>query len=1375
MLFSASTLLFLFNLTLASLLCAGFTLCVVKCCRALPKQHATLVVGLVACLSAVVLVGLGSLFSLGQFSAFSVSSSEIPASSALTPQMNEVLNSDLDPISPAMSVQPINELVSEVSQNAEVRSENNLAPATTVDVTVAPSRKSLIDASDLSQGTFVRLGSLLICAWLLGSLVFAALRIRDWCRCLGLIRISSPNDDRNLEKVFNLVAEQLQLRRKPRLMVSHGLPAPIVVGVFHPIVIFPADVGQLFSAQQLRSVLVHELSHVARKDHWVVGLQILATTLYWWNPFVWRVSNKIAEVRELICDDIAVGAQQMPREYAQSILVMAERVVSQRETIATLGISSSSKSDLERRILRIISSKTAALETRLNRWSIAAVSLFAAVLITGVLFAQVPSENAQGLKTGTAETLEQSDAPQVSNKFGKPNQPASRISGQVIGADGRPAAEAKVRVVGRKSSEIDATVVTDADGRFDFTLHFEKPFLWQSRFWAQSGSGDEIGFYRFRYEEEKILTEGIEIKLETTRNAEVEVVDAEGRTIADAQVVFSLEFPIILQGYKTNDNGKALVKLPTSERITSVAVWKDHEGFDYRIYDLNRFEKGNVNAVAPKFSTQQPERLILDGVTPLTVQVVNDENEPIEGVDIYPWLLRKKGAPDSFNLSFFADLFSEKTNAAGFATIDWMPTWQKQKITVWPRAKGYESPRGNYDPEVGEGKLQLQLNRLVPIRGQVVDGEDNPVSGVEVMARGVGRALNSFRASVSTNEAGQYEMLVAPNQNYLLIARNSNSVSASQTGILVFPNQPLEDRDFQLRKPTRVHGRLMNERTQKPIPNDRVIVYQYGTGLNDIADGKLPNPENERTWLQPVFVHDAMTNDKGEFEFQLGDGDFDIRPPTQSKAEKFEIAGQDELELTVTTKVKDEFELQGLVTAKSDGTPIENARVIGVPRSFLSDAEWRLNTGSDGRFDVLRIAEPTYVYVTNPDKSLAAIVEIGEEERELEMQLEPVAVAYGRLIDDQKPVAGQKIYYNVDVPDLKKGMWSPRFGGQATTDSQGKFKLESLAPNWKYKVSLPAAPEGSIPNLTTVIAKPGESKDLGDLKKPAPYKPYVEPTLEERIQTAFTVEGTPLERLSRGLTIAKLVDQHLLVVFGQPEHPSIRSLMDIRFNDAEFRPFRDDYRPMAIPTDVKHLSDAKALAKHLSIELNEAQQDFYLVVVDANGKTIVTTGLDELATKNELSKEKLFDLLRQHQTQPIDARKLLDDALKRAVKEDKRVLVQETATWCGPCHRLSRLLNSNRIWEEDYIWIKMDHRWTGAKEVMSELRDGADGGVPWFAILNAQGEKLATSNDPETGDNIGFPAKAEGQTHFADMFNDTRKRMSESDVQSLVASIKSTK
>ncbi|MCA9160166.1 MAG: hypothetical protein KDA72_17650, partial [Planctomycetales bacterium] len=75
------------------------------------------------------------------------------------------------------------------------------------------------------------------------------------------------------------------------------------------------------------------------------------------------------------------------------------------------------------------------------------------------------------------------------------------------------------------------------------------------------------------------------------------------------------------------------------------------------------------------------------------------------------------------------------------------------------------------------------------------------------------------------------------------------------------------------------------------------------------------------------------------------------------------------------------------------------------------------------------------------------------------------------------------------------------------------------------------------------------------------------------------------------------------------------------------------------------------------------------------------------------------------------------------------------------------------------------------EEVIAEIRDDGEWSIPWFAILDASGKKLATSNAPESGANIAYPSGKSGQVHFAHMLNTTRQRMTEADVQSLIDAI----
>jgi bla regulator protein blaR1 len=105
---------------------------------------------------------------------------------------------------------------------------------------------------------------------------------------------------------------------------SLQLQAPAVVGWFRPVVLLPMSALTGLSAQQLESVIAHELAHVKRLDAFVNLYQIAAETLLFYHPAVWWLSKRIRVERENCCDDVAISVCGNAVEYARALATMAE-------------------------------------------------------------------------------------------------------------------------------------------------------------------------------------------------------------------------------------------------------------------------------------------------------------------------------------------------------------------------------------------------------------------------------------------------------------------------------------------------------------------------------------------------------------------------------------------------------------------------------------------------------------------------------------------------------------------------------------------------------------------------------------------------------------------------------------------------------------------------------------------------------------------------------------------------------------------------------------------------------------------------------------------------------------------------------------------
>jgi thiol-disulfide isomerase/thioredoxin len=306
--------------------------------------------------------------------------------------------------------------------------------------------------------------------------------------------------------------------------------------------------------------------------------------------------------------------------------------------------------------------------------------------------------------------------------------------------------------------------------------------------------------------------------------------------------------------------------------------------------------------------------------------------------------------------------------------------------------------------------------------------------------------------------------------------------------------------------------------------------------------------------------------------------------------------------------------------------------------------------------------------------------------------------------------------------------------------------------------------------MTEVVPDHAGSIDLGELAYSEP-KPYVPPTLDEQIATHFGVKGTPLERLGLACNRAKLNEQLVLVQFADPAAQPTRDFMDVRFRDTEVARALDGFRTIAVSIAGELREPAILLTDNLGVTLPTDESQSMFCIVDIHGALIASKSSEEFFADGKVNRESILDFLAEHSIKPFDAQALLNETLARAKAENKRVFLQETATWCGPCWSLSQYLDRTRdVWEKDYIWLKMDHRWTGAIDVMQKIRNGAEGGIPWIAILDSDGKVLATSNDDD-GENIGFPSSQLNKSHFRKMINDTKIRLSETEMAQLMTAL----
>jgi beta-lactamase regulating signal transducer with metallopeptidase domain len=142
-----------------------------------------------------------------------------------------------------------------------------------------------------------------------------------------------------LKECLKYVPFSFSISNKITISVVEIDLGPAVIGLLNPIIILPQSLLAQCDAASLRPILTHELLHIRRNDIGWGLLQVLTTSLWWFNPLVHFASRKLDQETERCCDEETVANLQCkPSIYARSMLLVLQCQQMPYNTLAMPGV-----------------------------------------------------------------------------------------------------------------------------------------------------------------------------------------------------------------------------------------------------------------------------------------------------------------------------------------------------------------------------------------------------------------------------------------------------------------------------------------------------------------------------------------------------------------------------------------------------------------------------------------------------------------------------------------------------------------------------------------------------------------------------------------------------------------------------------------------------------------------------------------------------------------------------------------------------------------------------------------------------------------------------------------------------------------------------
>jgi beta-lactamase regulating signal transducer with metallopeptidase domain len=145
--------------------------------------------------------------------------------------------------------------------------------------------------------------------------------------------------------------QRLRISRPVRLLESALIQVPVAVGWLKPVILVPVGMLAQLPADQVESILLHELAHISRRDYLFNLAQNIVDTLFFFNPALLWVSSLIRTERENCCDDVAILESRSRRRLVEALVSFHEYQQSARGW--SLGFAGE-KNGLVKRVERIV-------------------------------------------------------------------------------------------------------------------------------------------------------------------------------------------------------------------------------------------------------------------------------------------------------------------------------------------------------------------------------------------------------------------------------------------------------------------------------------------------------------------------------------------------------------------------------------------------------------------------------------------------------------------------------------------------------------------------------------------------------------------------------------------------------------------------------------------------------------------------------------------------------------------------------------------------------------------------------------------------------------------------------------------------------------
>ena len=219
--------------------------------------------------------------------------------------------------------------------------------------------------------------SAVVLAWGIVALILGFSYVARRLILVGRLGDRRAVPDGRLLDMLGGLARDAGLRRTPRLTCTSRISSPIALGVGE--ICVPETALTDLDLEQQRSLLAHELAHLARRDPLWLGLTSMIERVFWIQPLNRVANRQIATSAEFLCDDWAVRRTGSGVPLARCLAQVAEWIQASPLGVPVAGMAEE-RSLLVSRVSRLLEGVKPSTRSR-RGLAVAAIAVLIAMIV----------------------------------------------------------------------------------------------------------------------------------------------------------------------------------------------------------------------------------------------------------------------------------------------------------------------------------------------------------------------------------------------------------------------------------------------------------------------------------------------------------------------------------------------------------------------------------------------------------------------------------------------------------------------------------------------------------------------------------------------------------------------------------------------------------------------------------------------------------------------------------------------------------------------------------------------------------------------------------------------------------------------------------